>query len=121
MNAVMVFIGGGIGAVLRYGTGKLIPWITNSTNPIWSTMAANVLASILFAVFAVYVLPKSSQQNLNLLLLTGICGGYSTFSTFAFENLTLMQRGQWGFFILNVVLSMALSMGVMALILKKAS
>jgi CrcB protein len=120
MKLLMVFLGGGIGASLRYGTGRLVPVLTNNHNPIWSTMAANVLASILFAVFAVYVLPKSSQQNMNLLLLTGICGGYSTFSTFAFENLTLMQRGQWGFFLLNISLSLALSIGVMAIIIKKS-
>lgn len=119
MNGLMVFLGGGIGALLRYGTGRIVPWITKNSNPIWSTMTANVVASILFALFLVYVLPKNSNQNLNLLLLTGICGGYSTFSTFAFENLTLIQRGQWGFFLLNVVLSLALSIGAMALIVKK--
>lgn len=120
MKLTMVFLGGGIGASLRYGTGKLVPIITTNTNPIWSTMVANVIASVLFAVFAAYILPKTSYQNLNLLLLTGICGGYSTFSTFAFENLALMQRGQWGLFIFNVFLSLILSIGAMALIMKKA-
>ncbi len=120
MNVIMVFIGGGIGAVLRYGTGKIVPFLTKNNNPIWSTMTANLIASILFAVFVAYVLPKTNQQNLNLLLLTGICGGYSTFSTFAFENLTLLQRGQWGFFLLNVVVSLVLSIGLMAVILKKS-
>jgi CrcB protein len=119
MKLLMVFLGGGIGASLRYGTGRLVPMITNNHNPVWSTMAANVMASLLFAIFSLYVLPKTATSNLNLLLLTGICGGYSTFSTFAFENLTLMQRGQWAFFCLNIILSLALSIGIMAMVLRK--
>lgn len=122
MNALMVFVGGGLGALLRYGTAWLMPNVFKTTSPVWSTMLSNIVASVLLAVFLVYIIPKSAhQQSLTLLLITGLCGGYSTFSTFAFDNLQLMQRGQWSFFIFNILFSIGVSIVAMFYILKKSA
>ena len=89
---VAVFLGGGIGAVLRFGTtqGMLAAGIAQSRLH-WATFAINIMASVTL----VYVYKLSPEKStLQLLLATGICGGWSTFSTFSYETVRLIQEGR---------------------------
>lgn len=101
MNIMWVFIGGGIGSVLRF---LISSWMKNASNHFpWGTFTVNLLACSLLALL-VYHLPNDSQYDwAKLLLLTGLCGGFSTFSTFSLETLQLMQNGQWLFAILYIL------------------
>lgn len=89
-----VFLGGGLGALSRYGLALLLPpqALTAGHFP-WATLLANLAACLLLGIGLSLVgreqLPKAAQ----LLLLTGFCGGFSTFSTFAAELLQLLQHG----------------------------
>ena len=89
---VAVFLGGGIGAVLRFGTsqGMLAVGIA-PTRLHWATFAINIMASV--ALVYVYKL-SPEKSTLQLLLATGICGGWSTFSTFSYETVRLIQEGR---------------------------
>lgn len=92
-NCILVGIGGFIGSVSRYLIG-LLPIETGGGFPI-KTLAINTIGSFFISVV---VILASKDKGLNpqaaLMLKTGICGGFTTFSTFAFESADLMKSGQ---------------------------
>jgi CrcB protein len=88
MNWLIVFVGGGIGSLLRFGIGKLIPFKGLSFP--WATFLSNFLACLIFT-FALFAIQKSPKNEwIQPLVLVGICGGFSTFSTFSFENFQIV-------------------------------
>jgi len=93
-QAFLVFIGGGFGSVSRYLLSK---WINNfETNLPYGTMLSNVLGSLLIGLILGYLAktPHLSQSQ-SLLLATGFCGGFTTFSTFAYENHIFFKNGDY--------------------------
>lgn len=95
-TALAVFLGGGLGASLRYGTGLLsLRWWGASHFP-WTTLGINVLGSLLIGVLA-----AALEQRLQLSMpwrsffVTGVLGGFTTFSAFSLETLLLIERGAW--------------------------
>lgn len=91
---VLVGIGGGMGSVLRYITSSFMTKYFPSSFP-WGTLSVNVLGCLLMGVLLSLGERQSWMNNdLRLLWLTGFCGGYTTFSTFASENIQLWQSGQ---------------------------
>lgn len=92
MNWIAVILGGGIGSVLRYAVAGV--WLTQaSLNFPWGTMAVNVTGSAALGFLGRYFAPPHGQHTLFLFLTVGICGGYTTFSTFTLDALTLVERG----------------------------
>lgn len=107
-----VGIGGFIGSVMRYLIG-LIPIKTTSGFPI-ITLCINIIGAFLIGIISALALKKSINPNIVLLLKTGICGGFTTFSTFALESVTLHKNGNTTLSILYIVLSILL--GVIAVV-----
>lgn len=89
-NLFWVFLGGGLGSVLRYGIGY---WVPESGGFPWATFWANMLSCLIIG-FLLTVAPILNEST-RLLLIAGFCGGLSTFSTFSRETFQLLQRGEW--------------------------
>ncbi|WP_026777044.1 fluoride efflux transporter CrcB [Polaribacter sp. Hel_I_88] len=103
-NLILVFIGGGFGSVLRYVISK---WLNNSENGIpYGTFAANILGSLLIGLILGYAAKSDAiSQNQTLLLATGFCGGFTTFSTFAYENHLFLKSGDFTSFAIYTIIS----------------
>lgn len=102
MNVLLVFIGGGLGCILRYGIG--LGFQKTSLSLPWGTFAANVISCLIFSLALWYFSSKDmSGTALKLLLLTGFCGGLSTFSSFGYETFLLFKQGLPGIAALNIL------------------
>lgn len=94
LNCIAVGIGGFFGSILRYLIGK-IPIKEPFSFPV-NTFIINILgAFIIGCIAAVFTKYTSLDSRLLLLLKVGFCGGFTTFSTFAFETLGLIESGSW--------------------------
>jgi CrcB protein len=114
----MVFLGGGLGAVIRYGISSIQP--LHGLRFPWPTLMANVLAALILG-WALQLDLKHTDPNKYLLLATGFCGGLSTFSTFSMESIQLFQRGETFLGLLNIVLNILLSFWAVWLLAQQPS
>lgn len=98
-NILLVFLGGGFGSVLRYIIGK---YLNNTENGIpYGTFAVNILGSLLIGIILGFAAKNDTlSQNQTILLATGFCGGFTTFSTFAYENHVFLKSGDFTSFAL---------------------
>ena len=97
-QVLLVFIGGGLGSVLRYFFGK---WLNSVEQAIpYGTMLSNIIGSLLIGIVLGYIVKSTSvSQTQYLLLATGFCGGFTTFSAFAYENQVFLRNGDYTNFI----------------------
>lgn len=107
MNLLMVFVGGGLGSMARY-------LISTATKPLISfpigTLTVNVVGSFLMGVLVTFLIGKSFSEPARLLLAVGFLGGFTTFSSFSIETLTLIERGHTLAALSNVLLNLALGL-----------
>ena len=110
LNCLAVALGGALGSVLRYLIG-LIPVNERFLFPV-KTFAINVIGCFVIGLVTALAL-KSNNLNpkLVLFLKVGICGGFTTFSTFALETSTLLKNGHAGMAALYMILSIAVGIG----------
>lgn len=110
MNFVYVALGGAIGSVMRYGLGLLFS--SMNVNFPWATLVCNVVGSLVLGVvvaFGVRCLPEGWR----LLLSVGLCGGFTTFSTFSLEGLKMIQAGDLGMFVVYVLVTLCAGVGAL--------
>jgi len=107
---VLIGIGGALGSIGRYWASGVVANLSGGTFP-FGTMFVNVSGAIVIGFFAALTGPDgrifvgtSGRQ----FVMTGICGGYTTFSTFSLETMTLARDGEWLYAGLNAILSVAL-------------
>ena len=88
---ILVFLGGGLGSMIRYLLVKIIP-NTNSSFP-WGTFAVNLIGCFILGIIMGYTLRFSmnSKSDIILFFAIGVCGGFTTFSAFAYENYAFMR------------------------------
>jgi len=108
---VLIFIGGGIGSVLRYMMGKWINAFHAQQFP-WGTLGVNVLACLLMGLLIGIADHKHLMSpSARLFWTVGFCGGFSTFSAFSSEAITLMQGAFHFSLLLYILASLVLCVG----------
>ncbi|MBN8570539.1 MAG: fluoride efflux transporter CrcB [Ignavibacteria bacterium] len=107
---ILVFLGGGIGSALRYLISKSFTGWINNPFP-YSTFLVNIIGCFLIGIFL--TLPERFDWftlEYRLFLATGICGGFTTFSTFSYENFALIKEGDYMYFVSYTILSFAIGL-----------
>lgn len=113
MTILLIALGGALGSVARYLTSLAVLRLTNPYFP-YGTFAVNIIGSLVFGTIvglAQHRVPLSAE--LRAFLLVGLMGGFTTFSTFAFDSMTLLREGQTGLALINMLGQLVL--GVVAL------
>jgi CrcB protein len=109
MNYVLVFIGGGVGASLRHTVDMICARGLGTAFP-WGTFIVNISGSVIMGLIAGYLAFKGeASQPWRLFVMTGILGGYTTFSAFSLDAALLYQRGEIASALLYVLGSVVLS------------
>jgi CrcB protein len=114
MPVLWVALGGALGSVGRYGLGSWVQRASGSAFP-WGTMAVNLVGSLLIGFLMVWLRVSGGSTNLRMFLIVGVLGGFTTFSAFGWETVTLLQEGSWGRAALYALGSLIL--GVLAVLL----
>lgn len=115
----MVFIGGGLGSICRYGIAR---WMKSyEGNFPMATFTANAISCIILGMLVGYCVKNDVPQGLRLMLITGFCGGFSTFSTFSLETFELLQSGDYTNAFANIVVSLLVCLGCIFLGMKAVS
>jgi fluoride exporter len=117
---VYVFIGGGIGSLARFFVGLGIRKLPETVFP-FGTLAANILSCIIMGLALGFWSEKIGESTLRYFVLIGICGGFSTFSTFSYESLELIRKGHWLWASLNILISVSACIALLAWLTKKES
>lgn len=98
-----VFLGGGAGSILRYMVSR---WLNTSFFP-WGTLAVNIIGCFLVSLFGTWIARQSLPTDLRLLMVVGLCGGFTTFSTFGNETMTMLRNGHLLLSFIYIFLSVA--------------
>jgi CrcB protein len=114
ITVALIFVGGGIGSVLRFLIG--LPFKqTNISLPI-GTLLANLTAAAIIGITFVFANKTNLSPRTLFFLTTGLCGGLSTFSTFSWETVQLFQQQQFGWAVANILISNIACIGIIAAI-----
>jgi CrcB protein len=109
MSYLLVFIGGGLGSCLRHAVNVICPRFLGTNFP-YHTFIINITGSTIMGLVAGYLAFKGdATQSWRLFLMTGILGGYTTFSAYSLDSAVLYERGEIGLAALYVVGSVVLS------------
>lgn len=109
MNYLLVFVGGGLGASLRHAINVGCARACGFNFP-YGTFVINITGSLVMGLIAGYLAFKGeASQPWRLFIMTGVLGGYTTFSAFSLDAVTLYERGEMGLALFYVVGSVALS------------
>ncbi len=112
-NAFWLFCGGGLGTLARWGVSGWVASHYGQTFP-WGTVLVNITGSFAIGFFATLTGPDGRwmvSSTMRQFFMLGVCGGYTTFSSFSLQTLNLAQDGQWwkagGNIMLSVVMCLA--------------
>jgi CrcB protein len=94
MNFILVIVGGAIGSLGRYQVGRMaIGWL--GPNYPWGTLAVNLIGGFFMGVLVGTLARLGGSENMRLFFGVGILGGFTTFSAFSLDAVTMIERGDW--------------------------
>lgn len=105
-----VALGGAIGTVLRFGLNRWLTFLLGDALP-WGTILINISGSFAIGLFAAFFESGARSTvplELRQFVLVGLCGGFTTFSSFSLQTLVLLNAGEAGRALLNVALSVVI-------------
>lgn len=106
-----IAFGSALGGAARYSLGGLVQRLAPGEFPI-GTLVINVLGSFLLGFIVRYALETPAvSAEVRAFLTIGLCGGFTTFSTFSYESATLLERGEWSRLAVYAGLSLLLTIG----------
>jgi CrcB protein len=110
MKLILVLLGAAVGAPLRYLTDRAIQARHDTVFP-WGTFTVNVIGSLILGLTSGAVLVGAGPDSLLLLLGVGFCGALTTYSTFSYETIRLIEDGAVFYAVANVVISVVAALG----------
>lgn len=112
---LMIGIGGGIGSMLRYCVQLYAGRYLTQNFPV-GTLLVNISGCLLIGIFyGLSIKNTAITPDWRLFLITGLCGGYTTFSSFSFESISLFRQGNYAYFLLYTSLSFVLGLSATVL------
>lgn len=108
-NSALIFLGAGFGGVFRYWVSTSVYALFGNEFP-YGTLVVNISGCLLMGLLSVFILERelSAGPQFRALLLIGLLGGYTTFSSFSMETINLLENGQLLSGVLNIILSVGL-------------
>lgn len=103
INYFLIGLGGALGSIIRYGIAQLTP--NNNYSFPYSTILANVISCFILGLSVSLFSRGLLDEKQKLFLVTGFCGGLSTFSTFTYENIQLFESGEYLLCFVNILFS----------------
>ena len=120
-NILLVFLGGGIGSLARFGVSEIVKSNFKSSFPI-ATLCSNILSCLILALMVGMFSGKMDENPaIKTLVIVGVCGGFSTFSTFSFETVESMRAGNMMFAIANILISVAVCVTLVYFLSKQSA
>ncbi len=117
ITTLWIAIGGALGSIARYWMAVGVARLTGPDFP-WGTILINILGSFVIGLFAALTAAGTGRwavpADLRSFVMVGICGGFTTFSSFSLQTLELMRDGRMGQAMANVLLSVALCLAAVA-------
>ena len=110
-HVLLVAVGGALGSIARYLTGlATLRWF--GPNFPWGTLAVNILGGLAIGIFAELIARRfDGSQELRLFIVTGILGGFTTFSAFTLEVTAMAERGEYATALTYILASVVISVG----------
>jgi fluoride exporter len=115
-NYFWVALGGSLGTMARYWMSNAVARLVGETFP-WGTLLINVLGSFVIGWFGTFTLPngpRPASEEMRLFVMVGICGGFTTFSSFSLQTFDLIRSEAWGRALANIALSVILCLTAVA-------
>ncbi|MGB0933664.1 MAG: fluoride efflux transporter FluC [Lishizhenia sp.] len=120
MHFLAVFIGGGIGSLLRYTLTLFTSTYFGSKGAIIGTLLSNIFACLLLGLVIYVFKDKLNTSSFFYPFLTvGVCGGFSTFSTFSNQTVELINQKMYGLVSLNILFSFLICLGLLYFLSKQ--
>ncbi len=119
-NILLVFLGGGLGSVTRYGISEIVRNNFRSSFPV-ATLFSNIISCIILALaVGVFSEKIGTTSTLRIFIVVGFCGGFSTFSSFSYETVELMRSGNIVIAIINILTSVIVCIGLIYFLTKQS-
>lgn len=104
---IAIFVGGGVGSLVRYAVQAALHERIRPYDFPWATLSVNFVGSFLIGLFYAWSARWHLSVEVRLLLTTGLCGGFTTFSTFSHDCLQMVRQGYYAPFLLYAFISLA--------------